>query len=795
MKFVCFPAASAVQQFNTMRTKTCSVPGCFSSSRQGEVTFFSFPKGLERAQEWVRAVSDPDLDIEKAIKQHKHRVVCCRHFTTSQFNTPGRVRLNRNAVPTLFLPSSLSTEKGLSASYLQYRSNHKIAEPGIQDEHECIEADVKQETGSLEEAGSQFLPPLDSWMHGYERDLQPLQNDQERVEMPVQEDTQLREDILAENDTTQQHNSDGTQADHQNHCGEPVTLDDTAVNVREISETCDATSDHGDTDECCDVKFIPNEPSTVALGTWENLPNQLCRLCASTDEHPKQSVVGWLDLLKEIIPDLVALDDGLPQHICQPCANKLYTCTKIKADFIEAYNKLQESCGYSRSPGIQFIDIPSAMSCYPKEQLVSEIEDQLVSEIEEQMVPEVEEQLVSEVPSEGLCRLTPNSKKDFLEGKKMTLNTGGDLSLNLEECAISATHDEATLQGNFLQSKLESVGDTSGACEMKEQKVGKYKYVCDECEEMFTTKGALKVHRLAHRKVFECECCGKQCRSAAQIDDHRRIHTKELPFMCELCGKCFRTTEQLRNHKYVHKPLIYACEVCNKKCSSTTFLRQHKKVHCTDTKLICEVCGKILCTPFSFRIHLRSHTGEKPFQCDVCGKCFSAASKLKKHRFVHTNRKFRSIACSKEFSFKHSLLQHEECHAKLKYYRCVICFRPYSNLQNMRRHRKLYCKHIICIVCNETFLTDEMLKEHRSKEHTEEEVMLAAKSYKRQQCHKCPLCGLGVTGLNNMLKHTKECHSGYNYKPFGCEECSKTFTSISALHIHVRCHRENSLIA
>jgi hypothetical protein len=164
--------------------------------------------------------------------------------------------------------------------------------------------------GTLEEAGSQVLPHLDSGTHRYEyrnvSDLQPQQKDQERVEMPVQEDTHLREDILTENDTTQYRNSSGNQTDHQNHCREPVTLGGTAMNVRDISETCVTTSDQGDIDECNVVKFITHQPSTVAIGTWENLPNQLCRLCASTGEHPKQSVVGWLGMLNEIIPDLVS---------------------------------------------------------------------------------------------------------------------------------------------------------------------------------------------------------------------------------------------------------------------------------------------------------------------------------------------------------------------------------------------------------------------------------------------------------------------------------------------------------
>jgi hypothetical protein len=160
--------------------------------------------------------------------------------------------------------------------------------------------------GIREEVGSQVLQ-RDSEVFKYEdknvRDLQPLQKQQDRVE---DEDTELNNDILTENDAAQSHNSSRTQTDYQNHCREPVEFDGTPVNVRDISETCDTTSDHWDCDECEDVKFIPNELCTVATDTWENLPNQLCRLCASTDEHPKQSIVGWLGMLNEIIPDLVS---------------------------------------------------------------------------------------------------------------------------------------------------------------------------------------------------------------------------------------------------------------------------------------------------------------------------------------------------------------------------------------------------------------------------------------------------------------------------------------------------------
>jgi hypothetical protein len=138
------------------------------------------------------------------------------------------------------------------------------------------------------------------------KDIQPQQKVQERVGMSVQEDNKS-EDILTETSTIQHRGSNGNEIDLQNICREPVThVGGTVVSVGDVSETCDTASDHGNVDEYQDVKFIPNELCTIATDTWEDLPNQLCRLCASTDEHPKQSIVGWLGMLSEIIPDLVS---------------------------------------------------------------------------------------------------------------------------------------------------------------------------------------------------------------------------------------------------------------------------------------------------------------------------------------------------------------------------------------------------------------------------------------------------------------------------------------------------------
>lgn len=162
-----------------------------------------------------------------------------------------------------------------------------------------------------EEAGSQVLLHLNSGMHSCAYNngkvKQPSHKVQESTEKPVQEDSWSVEDILTENSATELASSGRNQSHLQNVCREPMAdIDDCTLDGREPTEMCDTGSHQGDTDEYEDIKLTPNESYMVATDTWENIPNQVCRLCASTDEHPKQSIVGWLGMLNEIIPDLVS---------------------------------------------------------------------------------------------------------------------------------------------------------------------------------------------------------------------------------------------------------------------------------------------------------------------------------------------------------------------------------------------------------------------------------------------------------------------------------------------------------
>ena len=164
--------------------------------------------------------------------------------------------------------------------------------------------------GTCEEAGSQLLPHLDSRMRScaykYGRVKQLFHKVQEGAEEPVQEDILLVEDEQTESSATEHASSSGNKSELQNFCREPIAdVGDTAVDGREQCETGDTGS------------------YMVATDTWKYLPDELCRLCASSDENPKQPVVGWLGMLNEIIPDLVSylflLLISVPLHCYKIC--------------------------------------------------------------------------------------------------------------------------------------------------------------------------------------------------------------------------------------------------------------------------------------------------------------------------------------------------------------------------------------------------------------------------------------------------------------------------------------------
>jgi hypothetical protein len=162
-----------------------------------------------------------------------------------------------------------------------------------------------------EDAGRRLLPHLDCGRYScfaysnvrVKHLPQNVQESAENAEKSVQEDSQLVKNKKTESSATEHASSNGNKSDLQNVCREPTAdIGDTAVERRKPSEMCDTGSHQGNSDK----RLLPDVSYMIATNTREYLPDAECRLCASANEHPKQSIVGWLHLLNEVIPDLVS---------------------------------------------------------------------------------------------------------------------------------------------------------------------------------------------------------------------------------------------------------------------------------------------------------------------------------------------------------------------------------------------------------------------------------------------------------------------------------------------------------
>lgn len=133
-------------------------------------------------------------------------------------------------------------------------------------------------------------------------------------------------------------------------------------------------------------------------------------------------------------------------------------------------------------------------------------------------------------------------------------------------------------------------------------------HLCDRCERTFGSMQALRVHKAAHDRNYECSFCGKVCPTTVSLAGHENTHTKEQPFQCAQCGRNFAQYTSMRRHMKIHfDEKAYQCDFCSKRFRQRTVMLTHRRIH----------------------------TGEKPFTCGTCSKTFRDHSTLAKHKRIH----------------------------------------------------------------------------------------------------------------------------------------------------------------
>ncbi|XP_052854361.1 uncharacterized protein LOC128263374 [Drosophila gunungcola] len=176
---------------------------------------------------------------------------------------------------------------------------------------------------------------------------------------------------------------------------------------------------------------------------------------------------------------------------------------------------------------------------------------------------------------------------------------------------IAPLTDQASALLNICDDLLapKKTNDKSTGSRKKNQSKGT-EYQCTECSKVFTTFGALRIHKSIHTGELphKCNYCDKRFRTPGQVRVHHRRHTGEKPFKCKVCSLDFTHRETLISHLSRHIGMKrYKCYGCDKYFVVVSGLRAHRRLR-PDT------CGQVKFTARAHGPRVRVIRGEVVFE-------------------------------------------------------------------------------------------------------------------------------------------------------------------------------------
>ncbi|XP_029958183.1 zinc finger protein 1035 [Salarias fasciatus] len=367
------------------------------------------------------------------------------------------------------------------------------------------------------------------------------------------------------------------------------------------------------------------------------------------------------------------------------------------------------------------------------------------------------------------------------------------------------------------------------------------KYRCGVCHERFRDPEGLSEHgcMAAKERPYSCSECDKHFLHASHLKKHRSTHLSSVSsdaYPCNQCNTTFYSTKDFLSHLNNPDDIVveikresddegegpiptFICPVCHKCFPSGIELIYHFPTH-PDGAYKCE---KRTHTEKKEEGHRVSpQTPAAAVKCSDCGQSFSGYDALHKHNCSHRwqtavgtsfskpsshtyyqgdeeeevdvtgEELYDCPACSKQFSSKSSLLEHQNMdHFAEKPFKCEICGKSFARRRYLTRHKHIHSqnaavsdtqqpqtKRFSCGQCNARFSMKQDLSEHM-RLHAERAV----------GDYRCDMCYKSFSQWSLLRQH-QESHVGEVV--YECTECDKAFAFPHLLEEHQQTHAGSS---
>lgn len=313
-------------------------------------------------------------------------------------------------------------------------------------------------------------------------------------------------------------------------------------------------------------------------------------------------------------------------------------------------------------------------------------------------------------------------------------------------------------------------------------------FVCTvpECKEKFSSSETLETHMKLHQviKPFTCKTCGKVCRTESSLKVHQARHANDSEkCTCDVCERNFSSRSALKKHKLrIHRPLPHVCPYCHSGFEEERYMaihikRSHEKDPSAETS---DTETDRLQSSFQtndFYAEQNVHDGKNyykngyvsnsngsvavpatpegnsPFECQKQQKLSGCNTSSSQRKTEVVSPIITCGMCTSTFPSIAYLQQHMAVHVNEKNLTCQLCDMQFTNHQLLSNHLRLHnfepepvsyppnfnnggypqyapltgqptvtrgpqvVGKYICALCSEQFLNLGSLKRHQAKGH------------------------------------------------------------------------------